>query len=142
VKIGIDIGRVIIGGGGDDTFFDDSKECIDTPEVEGALESLRKLYMSGEHELHFISKCGPKIEKKTLVWLRYNHVENVIPLHRTHFVRSRELKAPMALALGLDIFIDDRQDVLKHMHWTEHKILFTSWEQTNAELELIFASKG
>lgn len=143
MKIGIDIGNVIIGGGGDDTFFDDSKECIDTPELEGALESIRRLYITGEHELHLISKCGTKIEKKTLVWLRYNHVENAIPLHRTHFVRKRHLKVYMAMALELDIFIDDRQDIFDSMvGYVKHPILFTSWEQTNAELERIFSGEA
>lgn len=139
MKIGIDIGRVIIGGDGEDTFFNDSKECIDAAEVLGALESVRGLYQTGEHEIHFISKCGPKIEKKTLVWLRYYIVERWIPLHRTHFVRKRELKAPMALALELDIFIDDREDIIESMQKViAHPILFTSWEQTNKELEEIF----
>jgi hypothetical protein len=49
----------------------------------------------------------------------------------------------MAQALELDIFIDDRQDVLDHMVGiVPHLILFTSWEQTNAELERIFNGKA
>lgn len=136
MRIGIDIGNVIIGGGGSDTqFFTD--DFLLTPEIEWAWENVRALKQEG-HELHIISKCGPKTEEKSMKWLYLKSFLEQIPAHRIHFVRKRELKAPMALALQLDIFIDDRQDVLDHMHWTEHKILFTSWEQTSEELDKIF----
>jgi hypothetical protein len=49
----------------------------------------------------------------------------------------------MAQALELDIFIDDRQDIIDSMDGiVEYPILFTSWEQTNTELEKIFATQG
>ena len=140
MRIGVDIGNVIIGGDGEDTFF--TEDYLKTPEVERAWDSLDDLDMAG-HELHFISKCGLEVEKKTLHWLKQEGFHLHVPLHRTHFVRKRGLKAPMAIALELDIFIDDRQDVLDWMAGAvPHLILFTSWEQTNAELEKIFASNG
>lgn len=137
MKIGIDIGNVIIGGGGEDTFFTD--DYLNTPMVEGAFDSIVELRRN-QHELHVISKCGPKVELKSLVWLgAYGFIPTPIFERRLHFVRRRELKAPMAQALELDIFIDDRQDVLDHMVGiVPHLILFTSWEQANAELELAF----
>jgi len=149
MKIGIDIGRVIIGGDGEDTFF--SAKYLETPAVAGAKESLEELWWQ-EHEIHLVSKCGEKVEAKTMDWLIDKEFipSRVIPTHRIHFVRKRHLKAPMAQALELDIFIDDRQDVLDHMvEIVPHLILFTSWEQANTELELAFemgrafaASKG
>lgn len=148
MKIGIDIGRVIIGGNGEDTFFSDS--FLETPEVEGAYEAINQILKDG-HEVHLISKCGEKVEMKSLVWLASkSYVPGMLHMHRIHFVRKRHLKSPMALALELDIFIDDRQDVLDHMvEIVPHLILFTSWEQANTELELAFemgrafaASKG
>jgi hypothetical protein len=141
MKIGIDIGNVIIGGGGDDTqFFGD--DYLNTPEVEGAWDALDSLDMA-KHELHIISKCGLTVEEKSLHWLESEQFFLSVPRHRTHFVRKRPLKAPMAQALELDIFIDDRQDVLDHMVGiVPHLILFTSWEQTNAELERIFNGKA
>lgn len=144
MKIGIDIGRVIIGGDGEDTLF--TEDYLNTPMVEGAESALFSLF-DEDHEMHLISKCGEKVEEKTLTWLFFHgwlH-NGIIPLHRMHFVRKRHLKAPMAQALELDIFIDDRQDIIDSMDGiVEHRILFTSWDQTNKELQAIFdtASKG
>lgn len=136
MKIGIDIGNVIIQGGGTDTqFFTDN--FLATPEMEGAWEIIRALRQEG-HELHIVSKCGPTVEAKSLKWLDANSFIQQIPLHRIHFVRKRPLKAPMAQALELDIFIDDMEDVIASMEGiVAHRILHTSWEQTDKELEAI-----
>jgi hypothetical protein len=136
MRIGIDIGNVIIGGGGNDTqFFTD--DYLKTPELPGAWQALSDLRK--DHELHVISKCGPVVEAKSLKWLDVNGFFLSLKMHRIHFVRKRELKAPMAQALELDIFIDDRQDVLDHMVGiVPHLILFRSWEQTNRALERAF----
>lgn len=137
MKIGIDIGNVVIGGGGEDTFFTD--RYLETPEVQDAWDALDKLDDAG-HELHFISKCGESVERKTLKWLKQEQFDLSVPLHRTHFVRKRNLKVFMALALELDIFIDDRQDIIDSVKGViQHPILFTSWEQANKELQEIFA---
>jgi 5'(3')-deoxyribonucleotidase len=139
MRIGVDLGRVVIGGEGDDTIFSD--DYLGTPEVEGAYKSVSKL--SKGHELHIISKCGPVVEEKSMDWLDAEGFFYLILPHRANFVRKRHLKAPMAQALQLDIFIDDRQDVLDHMEGiVAHRILFTSWEQTNQELEKIFNETG
>jgi hypothetical protein len=140
MKIGIDIGNVIIGGGGEDTFF--TEKFLETPEVVGAKSSIGSLWAGG-HEVHLISKCGEKVETKSLDWLEFHAFtpSYVLLYHRIHFVRKRHLKAPMAQALELDIFIDDRQDIIDSMEGVvPHRILFTSWEQTNKELEEIFKS--
>lgn len=138
MRIGIDIGNVIIGGGGEDTFF--TEEFLDTPEMEGAWQSIRRLWEGG-HELHIISKCGKTTERRSLVWLDVFGISGLIPLHRTHFVRKRNLKAPMAQALELEVFIDDREDIIETLQGVvAYPILFTSWEQTNKELERILPS--
>lgn len=137
MKIGIDIGNVIIGGGGEDTsFFTD--QFLKTPEVEGAIDSI--FFLHGRmQELHIVSKCGKETERKSLLWLNYHSIQRFIPLHRVHFVRKRHLKAPMAQALELDIFIDDRQDIVDSMDGiVKHPLLFLSWERTNRQLERIF----
>lgn len=140
MRIGIDIGNVIIGGGGEDTFF--TEKFLDTPAMEDAWESVRGLW-EAQHELHIISKCGKETERKSLIWLDVYGISGLIPVHRTHFVRKRELKAPMAQALELGIFIDDREDIIDSMQGiVKHPILFTSWEQTNAELERIFSGEA
>jgi hypothetical protein len=137
VKIGIDIGNVIIGGGGEDTFFTD--DFLKTPEVAGALYSIGRLKDDG-HELHLISKCGPSVEYKSMIWLSSKaYFMSILNEHRVHFVRKRHLKAPMALALELDIFIDDRLDIIDSMEQiVPNRILFIDWEHTNRELQAIF----
>lgn len=140
MRIGIDIGNVIIQGGGTDTqFFTDN--YLATPEVPGAFFSVRNL--SFGHELHIISKCGKVVEEKSLIWLARNKFGFVLPTQNIHFVRKRPLKAPMAEALELQVFIDDMEDVIESMQGVvKHPILFTSWEQTNTELERIFSGKA
>jgi hypothetical protein len=142
MKIGIDIGNVIIGGGADDTQFFTEK-FWETPQVEGARESVYEMRRLG-HEIHLISKCGVQTEQRSILWLG---AEGFIPTpileRRIHFVRKRHLKAPMAQALELEVFIDDRQDIIDTMDGVvKYPILFTSWEQTIVELECIFASEG
>lgn len=136
MRIGVDIGNVIIGGGGDDTqFFGD--DYLNTPEVEGAWESLTAL--SSNHELHIVSKCGLAVEKKSLEWLDLEGFRYCFPDHRVYFVRKRHLKAPMAQALELDIFIDDRKDIIDSMiDIVAYPILFTNWYNTNQQLREIF----
>lgn len=138
MRIGIDIGNVIIGGGGEDTFFTDS--FLETAMVEGARDSLEAL-ADGGHELHFVSKCGKSVEEKTIEWLYAYKFEYILDFHRIHFVRKRPLKAPMAQALELQVFIDDREDIIESMQGVvKYPILFTSWEQTNRELKAILPS--
>ena len=139
MKIGIDLGNVIIGGGGEDTqFFTD--QYLSTPEVEGSWQSLNAL--KKEHELYIISKCGPAVEEKSLRWLDANGFYLPLKPHRINFVRKRHLKAPMAQALELDIFIDDRLDIIESMEGiVKYPILFDSWVNTNIEIGLAIASE-
>lgn len=133
MRIGIDIGNVIIGGGSEDTsFFSDN--YLATPEVLGAWDAICKL--KNEHELHLISKCGLTVEEKSLRWLDvYGFYYSLVP-HRIHFVRKRHLKAPIAQALELDVFIDDREDIIESMQGiVALPILFTSWEETMILIE-------
>jgi hypothetical protein len=140
MKIGIDLGNVIIGGGGDDTqFFGDN--YLSTPEVEGAWQSLMAL--KKEHDTYIISKCGPNVEEKSLRWLDVNGFYLPLRPHRVNFVRKRPLKAPMAQALELDIFIDDRADIIESMMGVvKYPILFESWVKTNVMIGLAIASEG
>jgi hypothetical protein len=136
MRIGIDIGNVLIGGDGNDTtFFTD--DYLKTPEVPGAWEALLRLKRN--NEIHIISKCGVVVEEKSLKWLDASGFYYSLVPHRIHFVRKRHLKAPMAQALELDIFIDDRQDIIDSMDGiVQYPILFTSWEKVMEELEEIF----
>lgn len=137
MKIGIDIGRVIIGGEGEDTIFNEENYLL-SPEVPGAYRAVSKLAKQ-RHELHIISKCGEVVEERSMDWLDAEGFFYHILPHRVHFVRKRHLKSPMALALELDIFIDDRLDIIDSMEQTvKNRILFIDWEHANRELEKIF----
>lgn len=130
-----------MGGEGEDTVFNEENYLL-TPEVPGAYRAVSKLAKQ-RHELHIISKCGEVVEERSMDWLDAEGFFYHILPHRAHFVRKRHLKAPMAQALELEVFIDDRQDVLDHMVGiVPYLILFTSWEQANAELGKILATEG
>lgn len=135
MRIGIDIGGVIIGGGGQDTsFFSDN--YLSTPAIRYALSSVRSL--NKEHELFFISKCGPQVAQKTLDWLenRAFFWKAGVDPNRLVFCRERSQKAPIAQLLELDVFIDDRQDICQSMRQIGIRpILFTDWPQAMEELQ-------
>lgn len=143
MKIGVDVGKVIVGGGtaveDTDMFF--SEQWMETPALEKAFESLAIL--SQEHELVIISKCGAKIQERTMLWLEAHGFFETVNIARedVYFVRKRYQKAPLAKELGLEMFIDDREDVLSYMveepHFIKHRILFTSWIKTMKEIQLI-----
>lgn len=136
MRIGIDIGNVIITGGGQDTQFF-TGDYLKTPEMRGAWESINYLKNEG-HVLHIVSKCGPVVEKKSMEWLNEHGFFWIFPPQNIHFVRKRDLKVYMAIALELDTFVDDMEDVILSMQrHVKNPILHTSWRQTNAELERI-----
>lgn len=132
MKIGIDIGNVIIGGGGEDTFFTD--KFLDTPEVEDAFKSIRELVEDG-HRIYLISKCSAVVQSKTMEWLKfYEFFPRTGVLGFPYFVYHRLDKAPVARALELDLFIDDRDDIIVSMHQLRYAILFKSWAETMQEI--------
>lgn len=143
LKIGIDIGNVIIGGGGEDTtFFTDY--YLHTPPVEGAFESIAALIHDG-HEVELVSKAGDVTREKTYQWLLHWDFANITGYRATpYFVYHRGDKAPVVWALRCDIFIDDRKDILDTLIVMEDTIHFHSWEQTNLELQelLEYGNKG
>lgn len=128
LRIGVDIGGVIIGGGKKDTsFFSD--DFIETPEVQDAFEALIALRFGVQ--LFLISKAGPKTALKTLKWFDARKEFDPIDRDKIVFVRERSQKAPVAQLLELDIFIDDRQDIVTSMGDVGViGILFTSWAET------------
>jgi hypothetical protein len=101
MRIGIDIGNVIIGGGGDDTqFFGDN--YLDTPQVDGAFEAIRQIIDAG-HEVFLVSKCSPKTQMRTTAWLRFwNFYAQTGVWEFPYYVESRKDKWPVARALNLD----------------------------------------
>jgi len=73
-----------------------------------------------------LSKCGPRTNEKTRLWLAHHKLLDVLGLdsEALHFCRKRADKAPICKRLGVTHFIDDRMDVLIHLASVRHRILF------------------
>jgi hypothetical protein len=130
VKIGIDIGRVIINGeGGNDTSFfgHDDQAAMATPGVPGAFEAITELVDAFEQRAWLVSKCGPKIQRRSMLWLDHHGFWAATGLSRANvrFCLERRDKAQHATKLGLTHFVDDRWDVHTHLAGlVEHLYLF------------------
>lgn len=126
--LGVDIGGVLIdkvADGTDTSFFSD--RFIETPQVEGAFETLARLGRErfGDN-IYVVSKCGPRIEAKSKLWLahhRFHDITGVTPA-RLNFCRARRDKAPICARLQITHFIDDRLDVLAYLTMVPHQFLF------------------
>lgn len=118
-RLGIDIGRVIIDGpahpgGGDTAFFHgDEASLLATPEVAGAIETIRRLVTHFEGRVWLVSKCGIRVEGRTRRWLDGHDFFTRTGLsHRNlRFCRTRPDKRVHCLQLGLTHFVDDHPQV-------------------------------
>ena len=129
-RIGVDIGKVLIGGGGpNDTPFLGTTDAMamDAPEVPGSFEGVAELVELTGGAVWLVSKCGSGIERRTQLWLEHHDFWDATGVPREHavFCRERREKAPIARRLGLTHFVDDRADVLEPMAGVvEHRYLF------------------
>lgn len=121
-KIGIDIGRVIIGpvlnGKADTSFLGSTiKKSMETPPSPGALEGVKKLVEVFEGQAWLVSKCGPNVQYKTKKWLHHWDFYQLTGLleQNVRFCLERHQKAAHCKQLKLNFFIDDRMDVLQHL---------------------------
>jgi hypothetical protein len=117
--LGVDIGRVIIEGDGPDTSFvgGTEAEALRAPAMAGAVESLGRLRERFAGRVWLVSKCGPKIQARSRLWLdRHRFFQTTgIPYGQLRFCRDRKDKAPICEELGIGFFVDDRFDVLAAM---------------------------
>jgi len=118
-RLGIDIGRVIIDGpahpgGGDTAFFTgDDAALLATPEVPGAIASMARLVTAFAGQVWLVSKCGPRVQARTLRWLDGHDLyrRTGIPPDHVRFCRARADKRGHCEELGLTHFVDDRVEV-------------------------------
>jgi hypothetical protein len=113
--LGIDVGGVIIGGDGEDTsFFSDN--YLQTPQLENAIEVIARVRPRFDNTF-IISKCGPKVESKTMAWMRHHDFHNRTEIGETafHFCRKRPEKVGIAKKLGVTHYIDNRMDIINSM---------------------------
>lgn len=120
-RLGIDIGRVIISGGGDsgtaDTSFvgGDLENALRTPPMDGAFEAICQLARAFERRVWLVSKAGPRTEEYTRRWLAHREffATTGIPSANVRFCRERRGKAGHCQELGITHFVDDRIQVLQ-----------------------------
>lgn len=119
-RLGVDFGRVIMGGDGpEDTPFLSGTvdKAIECPSIPGAIEALTVLTQRFDGRVWIVSKAGPGVQRKTLSWLEHNKFweRTGITPWSICFVLDREAKATVARKLKLTHFIDDRVDCLHPM---------------------------
>jgi hypothetical protein len=117
-KIGIDIGGVIIAQDTDepDLFFTNS--FLNANPFTNCFEIIKKLInFYGKENIFIISKCGEKVQKKSLEWLEHKNFFSFTGFlsSNIYFCLERHEKASIAEKLNISVFIDDRYTVLKHM---------------------------
>ncbi|BCJ61430.1 hypothetical protein Jiend_48520 [Micromonospora endophytica] len=118
-RLGIDIGRVIIDGsahpcGGDTAFFSgDEATMLATPEVPGAIETIARLVPRFGGRVWLVSKCGPRVQARTLRWLVAHdfYRRTGVDRNQVRFCRARADKRVHCLDLDLTHFVDDHPEV-------------------------------
>jgi hypothetical protein len=124
---------VIIDGsshpGGRDTAFFDGNEAtmLATPEMAGAFASIARLVAAFAGQVWLVSKCGPRVQARTLRWLDGHdfYARTGLPTDQVRFCRARPDKRLHCRELGLTHFIDDRLDVHEAIRGTvDHQYLF------------------
>lgn len=123
MKLGIDVGRVLISPGDearpDTSFIGGSLEdALNTPAYEGMFEVVPALVdRFGVEQTWIVSKCGPQIQNRTMQWFdRHRFFDRTgIKKENVRFCLQRPDKAVHCRKLGITHFIDDRTDVLGAM---------------------------
>lgn len=118
-RLGVDIGRVIIDGsshpcGGDTAFFTgDEATMLATPEMPGAFAALSDLVRMFDGRVWLVSKCGARVQDRTLRWLAAHKIYARTGLRpdQVVFCRARPDKRVHCLDLGLTHFVDDHPEV-------------------------------
>jgi hypothetical protein len=118
-RLGIDIGRVIIDGpshpdGGDTAFFEgDEATMLATPEMAGCVSAIARLTALFGGQVWLVSKCGPRVQARTLRWLDARDFWGRTGVSREHarFCRARVDKRLHCVELGLTHFVDDHPEV-------------------------------
>ena len=113
--LGIDIGNVIIQGGNE--MF--SPRFLEAEEMPGAFESICVLVEHFKPENMFlVSKCkSSRMKEKTFQWLAHHQFFSLtgVKWENVRFCLERHEKARICERLGINIFIDDRLEVLGHL---------------------------
>lgn len=118
-RLGVDFGRVIQGGalpsGEEDTVFLQGgfREALASPPTDGAFGALTRLTRRFGGRVWVISKCGERIQRRTLAWLDHHdfYARTGIDRGNVRFCRRRGDKATHCAELAITHMVDDRLDV-------------------------------
>jgi hypothetical protein len=118
-RLGVDFGRVIHGAAAPDGLADTAflsgteEEALASPATDGAFDVLPRLVERFDGRVWVISKCGPRIQERTLAWLDHHDFYARTGIARDHvrFCRKRADKAGHCDQLKITHMIDDRIDV-------------------------------
>ena len=118
-RLGVDFGRVIQGAalpaGHEDTVFlgGSFEEAVGSPATDGALDVLARLVQWFGGRVWVISKCGARVQQRTLAWLDHHnfYTRTGISRQNVRFCRKRADKAVHCAELAITHVIDDRLDV-------------------------------
>lgn len=132
MRLGIDIGRVIIApdgsGAGDTSFIGGSiEDALRTPPYEGMFDAVPGLVARFAGQAWLVSKARPRVQEKTRLWLDHHRFfeRTGIPRENLRFCLERPQKAEHCRELAIMHFIDDRPDVLEHLKdVVPHRYLF------------------
>jgi hypothetical protein len=148
-RLGIDIGRVIIDGSsgtGDTSFFSgDTTAMLRTPAVPGAFEAITRLVPLFDGQAWLVSKCGPRVQRRSLEWLRHHRFFELtgIAEGNVRFCLQRPEKAIHCADLGITHFVDDKPDVIAAVTpLVPHRYLFKNWAATEAAILRDLAGAG
>ena len=119
--VAFDLGGVIFSGSNDTNIF--CKNYLNTPLTQGIYEVLKTLKNRKDIKLIIVSKAFPNNAKKSRECLTIHDID--MWFNSIIFCEKRESKFPICQAMGVDIMIDDRQDVLEHFDDSIRTILFT-----------------
>nr|WP_186329680.1 hypothetical protein [Variovorax boronicumulans] len=121
-RLGIDIGHVLIApsdDSNDDTSFigGSASDALATPAYPGMFEHVPVIVQRFRGEVWLVSKAGPRVQERTLRWLAHHdfYRKTGIQPGNVRFCRERHQKAEHCVDLELTHFIDDREDVLRHL---------------------------
>lgn len=108
MKIAVDLGGVVKEG---------------DAEVEGAVSTLRG--WMDKHEVIIISKANPSQQPALREWLMEHQLGDV----QVFFTTSYQAKVQVAVAEGVDMFIDDKMQVLQYLPPSIRRVWFCTEKQ-------------
>ncbi len=103
--------------------------------MEGAEEAILRIQDAGAN-VHIISRRPPEFQSFAIDWLRENMP--FIPEHQIIFTASDQEKSIHCTKIGLQFFLDDTHEVLKHIQPPTAPILFDRLgEQKNSPFQRV-----